>query len=174
MKSSDEFNHFRALLIIFFLCNAEIIFWRLFSKTSLLFDQLMILCVLNILCFMFIRKRFTFLSLTTFSCYVLTSVLVIFQIAGNVDRSRSLYVLAWVQEGKIVDNNDFKLFDVKSKEAADVEAIRQRVLEHKERKLVAIDTNGLYKLTVTGRIIVYLANKLSVMYSLQGWNNNKY
>lgn len=92
----------------------------------------------------------------------------------NIDRSRSFYVLSWVDAGVVsgsISKPDLK--NVKSLEKIDVNAISQRLSEQSQRGLISVSNNE-FSLTIGGRILVTLSKSLSNLFKLNGWNLNRF
>jgi hypothetical protein len=91
----------------------------------------------------------------------------------NIDRSRSFYVLSWADQGKIVNlESGFALKNVSSIERLNPEAINVRVAEQIEKNLLSLDGN-LVRTTSSGKLAVWVAEKLSEIFKLQNWELNK-
>jgi hypothetical protein len=91
----------------------------------------------------------------------------------NVDRSRSLYVLSWVENKKIETNADGELIlDVKSPEKFNVFSIKDRLNEQSSRGLIKFQDES-YLLTWRGRLTLNLAETLAAFYELDGWFKNR-
>ncbi len=116
----------------------------------------------------FIRDEF--LSLVIISgllgCLILPLSLV------NVDRSRSFYVLSWVENGSISSINGELKFRIKSSEALDINGVALRLEEQIGRGLVQ-EANGRYQLTPIGDLYISMANFLADLYRLENWDANK-
>ena len=87
----------------------------------------------------------------------------------NIDRSRSTYVIAWINSGwvKINDGNfeyDEKILRIENNTAM----LDQRILEHKSRKILCITKNDI-ELLLLGKTIYVLANIMSKFFNLVNW-----
>ena len=90
----------------------------------------------------------------------------------NVDRSRSIYVLSWINEGKIkINNNVIDLAQVESKEKLNIDGVRQRINEQTERGLVIQDGNRL-ELSKSGQVIIIISKYVAKIFNLNGWEKN--
>jgi hypothetical protein len=87
----------------------------------------------------------------------------------NIDRSRSFYVLAWLDEDllKVDDEGRLNIYAT-SKEAMNFDAISERLEEHRGRFFVTDD----YKLSSLGKEAVRASNFLAKIFSLDGWFKN--
>ena len=90
----------------------------------------------------------------------------------NVDRSRSFYVLSWVDNGSISSSDGELNFQIKSSEASDINGVALRLKEQIGRGLVQ-EVNGRYQLTPTGDLYISVANFLADLYRLENWDANK-
>ena len=111
-----------------------------------------------------------FLSLVVISS-LLTALILLLSLV-NIDRSRSFYVLSWVDNGSISSNAGELKFRIKSSEALDINGVALRLEEQISRGLVQ-EANGEYQLTPTGSIYVSMANFLADLYRLENWDINK-
>lgn len=151
---------------------------------SLLFEQVFVASFMGPVCLLFIYKispRFQGLKQIA-PCeigYLLIIAVLSFQLIVpssilNIDRSRSFYVLSWVKDGNVhIKDNGLVLTGVKSHEALDVDAIDSRLNEQISRGLIN-KLNGDYELTLRGSLMVKIADILSILFKLQGWNENKH
>jgi len=144
---------------------------------GLLFEQMLLAAMLTgilILGFVPILSRF---KITLVFRSLITGLLLFILIAQgtllNIDRSRSLYILSWAHNNSInfvQGSLDLKL--VKSSERLVPDAILQRIEEHTERGLMKKEDNQIV-LTRRGEFYFQIANQLSKMFSLTGWEENK-
>ena len=108
---------------------------------------------------------------------MLISLLIMFIIGPNtllnIDRSRSFYVLSWVNSHSIkIGSNDELIINVKSPEKSNSIAIRERLQEQTERGLIHSNGNK-YELTWKGKMAYQIAEVLAKFFALQGWMNNR-
>lgn len=123
------------LTLTFFLSSTILFFMRKFSQTSLLFDQIMValvLCLIILIGFskarVLVNRTINIMIKDIVICVLLTFLLLTSTLL-NVDRSRSLYILSWVENGKIkVVNNEYDFSRIQSKEVLDGEGIKLRSL----------------------------------------------
>ena len=90
----------------------------------------------------------------------------------NIDRSRSFYVLSWVQNEQIDISSTPTKIQIKSRESASLEAVLQRVEENQSRGLISKDSNGLH-LTRAGKFLLLTSNVLAHIFVLKNWEANK-
>jgi hypothetical protein len=90
----------------------------------------------------------------------------------NIDRSRSFYVLSWVQNNQIEIISTPTKLQIKSRESASLDAVLQRVEENQTRGLISKDSNGLH-LTRAGEFLLVTSNVLAQVFVLKNWEENK-
>lgn len=90
----------------------------------------------------------------------------------NIDRSRSLYVLSWVDLNQVCVKSGETIVNVRSPESIAMVAISLRLQEHELRGLV-IEKNGCFQITRNGKFILGLANLLAQIFKLENWELNK-
>ena len=153
-------------------------------RNNLLFEQLFVASFIGPVCFLFIYKKFDrpkgLRKINASNVgYLLIIAVLSFQLIApssilNIDRSRSFYVLSWVKDGNVhIKDNGLILTGVKSHEALDPDAIESRLNEQLSRGLIN-KLNGDYKLTFRGSLMVKIADTLSALFKLQGWDENKH
>lgn len=103
---------------------------------------------------------------------LMLSLLVLPYTLLNVDRSRSFYVLSWVDQGRVTVENGQIILEVKSKESADIAGVDLRLKEQAERGLIR-EGNGVYKVTNLGKLTLRIANLLAKLFNLTNWEANK-
>jgi hypothetical protein len=99
----------------------------------------------------------------------LASCLIVPNILLNVDRSRSFYVLAWVDAGKVSHKNGEFVIRAESLEASDKAGVIQRIAEQQDRGLIQEDQMTL---TAKGKFFLDLADFLSRVFKLENWKLN--
>jgi hypothetical protein len=90
----------------------------------------------------------------------------------NIDRSRSIYVLSWVNNEQVSLQGTKLKLNVKSQESSNVEAIESRLVENTERGLITL-TKDSFRLTFMGELVLVYANTMARIFQLQNWNRNK-
>lgn len=91
----------------------------------------------------------------------------------NIDRSRSFYVLSWVQNGDVkFENGQLSLSGVKSSEKLNPLSIRERVDEQISRRLIELRGQKYY-LSKKGKLTLSVAKKIADFYLLEGWFKNQ-
>ena len=92
----------------------------------------------------------------------------------NIDRSRSYYVLSWVDKDLVkMSGASYDLSKIHSSEKLDLVGIQQRLSEQLSRGLIEI-SNSDVKVTASGSFIVKLSNLLADIFKLDGWRKNNY
>jgi hypothetical protein len=92
----------------------------------------------------------------------------------NVDRSRSLYIFGWAEDGNIrYVKGELNLDKVGSAEKLNRRAIEIRVEEQVSRKLMLIDNQGTVKLSFAGHVVFQMAEITSKIFRLTYWRENK-
>jgi hypothetical protein len=159
---------------------------RLKFPSNLLFDQFLVLTVIVFGVSLFITnlkssalpKSISFLSPEAkfFAC--MTVSLLFFSTVQYsvlaVDRSRSLYIFSWVDDG-IIKSLNGQISIISTKEdpegLADVAAITQRIQEQTSRGLMSIEGSSV-QLTRTGKGVLYTAKFTARFFNLRGWFNH--
>jgi hypothetical protein len=90
----------------------------------------------------------------------------------NIDRSRSFYVLSWVDESKVYFENGQIVLEVRSTESTDIAGVDLRLKEQEQRGLIR-EENGVYKVTNIGKLTLRIANLLAKLFNLSNWEANK-
>lgn len=146
---------------------------RHMSQSSLLFDQINI-CTLSasLLIFIIHRKHKAPEQIFRWISIFLVCSLTISTILLNVDRSRSFFVLAWVDRYHLKVLNESFQSQIKSNEAVAKDEIQLRIDEQIARKLVT-EKNGRYFLTKPGQLLLFLGDNLSTVYQLNHYKKNR-
>jgi hypothetical protein len=153
---------------------------RNFDKLRVpLFEQILLATFLSAALFLLISlliKKFKVFSLDETVALLLISVLLCIVVLPlslvNVDRSRSFYVLSWVENGSFYSSDAGIQFRVESTEALDVRGVEQRVKEQLDRGLIE-KSNGQFHLTPSGRFMLKISNLLAQVFQLENWYLNK-
>lgn len=123
------------------------------NRVGLLKDSIRLLIYVNLIALMF-------------------STLVLPYSLLNVDRSRSFYVLSWVEQGRVSVENGQIILKVQSTESADIAGVDLRLMEQEQRGLIQ-ESNGIYKVTNMGKLTLMVANHLAKIFNLINWEVNK-
>lgn len=114
--------------------------------------------------------------MTNFSWMTLLSILLFWSFAQftllNIDRSRSFFLIAWVDQGKVAITNDgYSFAKVYSPEVLNHNGMVQRVDEQISRGILKKENDRL-ELTGKGRIVLETSKFLAREYKLTGWISN--
>ena len=92
----------------------------------------------------------------------------------NIDRSRSTYVLSWVDKGHIsIDvSGNILTNGISSNENLNELATIQRVNENITRGLISVGEDKLH-LTMTGKFLLSICEGAAVLFDLEGWKSNR-
>ena len=91
----------------------------------------------------------------------------------NIDRSRSTFVLAWVDKNLVYSDNKNQIYfkGVESLENLNQKASAQRVLENVQRGLIEpIDRS--FRLTASGKFLLGICEFSADFFDLRGWKEN--
>ncbi len=181
MNKSKLSNEIKPVLVRILVANVLGFFiLYLFRATNilgqLLFEQIIIsaLFIIVVITWFFLSRKSWG---TNFVLEIFVSSLLFVNVASfglvNIDRSRSFYVLSWIQESAVyrVDSN-LDLNKVASKERLNLDAIQLRVDEQVSRGLVFLDGNK-YQLTGLGKMYLSAANTAAKIYKLENWVKNQ-
>jgi hypothetical protein len=90
----------------------------------------------------------------------------------NIDRSRSFYLLAWVGDSKVIENDSgLDLSMVLSSEIRNIDAINVRLNEQISRGLVS-QSGSEYRLTNLGKVYLLMSNVVADWFKLENWKVN--
>jgi hypothetical protein len=92
-----------------------------------------------------------------------------------VDRSRSLYVFGWVEEGSIQSENGRYVLKVTGNDLVsqiENDAISQRIHEQISRGLMKNSKDNEVELTFFGKGILFISEVLASVFNLDGWHRN--
>lgn len=103
---------------------------------------------------------------------LMLSLLVLPYTLLNIDRSRSFYVLSWVDKSKVYFENGQIVLEVRSTESTDIAGVDLRLKEQEQRGLIR-EENGVYKVTNIGKLTLRIANLLAKLFNLSNWEANK-
>jgi len=88
-----------------------------------------------------------------------------------VDRSRSLYIFSWVNDG-VIQSIDGQIIigstTADPEGLNDVEAIAQRIQEQSSRGLMTTEGSTV-QLTLSGKAILSISKLLAIVFNLSGW-----
>lgn len=147
----------------------------LFSST-LIFDQIFLISCLNIGIFLAlfrIRKKIDFDKIVAIISLGLLLMFINQTVILNIDRSRSTYVLSWVDKGHVSldSSGSFVTRGILSDENSNEIATIQRVRENIDRGLIRVE-EGKVHLTFTGKMVLRICKDTAELLDLQGWKTN--
>ncbi len=183
-------NRFKSAILIEFLLALLVTFilvlWRRMTPSDLLFDQF---CIISILLFVlsFLRNKWVdernsrkktnehAIAVALISSLIYFSTIQYTVLA--VDRSRSFYVLSWVEKGwfnyagaslnldPTVVRGDIDL------DTDNLEPIQQRIDEQISRRLIEIKGEKI-QLTPIGELFLSTSNLTATLFNLKNWKTN--
>ena len=166
------FFNFVGAILLFFI--------RKMLPQGILFDQIIqtALLTVSITALSYWKKQSWREELSRNFHFLLTaSLLFIFASTStlvNIDRSRSFYVISWVGQDLVkIKNGNFTYDKVRSEEKILSAQINLRLNEQVQRGLMKIESNQV-KLTRQGKLYLNIAEILSHVYELRGWQENKF
>lgn len=176
-KSRVLLGYFALPFWVFLVSNLFLFVERQYFQFDLLLFEQIIYTNLSVCAFLLVFRKFLVrrLNLSTRDVIqlivigFLASCLVIPNTLLNVDRSRSFYVLAWVDAGKVSLKNGEFVIRAESLEASDEGGIAQRIVEQQDRGLIQEDQMTL---TAKGKFFLDLADFLSRVFKLENWKLN--
>lgn len=166
-------------LLISMLCLKLIrIFTEIELFEAIIFSSIVSALFLVLLAYVLWHMKILTIQLVPTICWALITSMLIVVILGpntvmNIDRSRSFYILSWVQNGGIrIDEDGKLLIQVDSPERLNTRGIQERLLEQSSRGLLEL-RGQTYYLTNTGKITLAVANTIANFYHLDGWFKNR-
>jgi hypothetical protein len=139
---------------------------QLAFQGTLIFEKIIASTIILILVLLLVKrfdyKRFSIILVV----YISMNLLFV-----NIDRSKSFYILFWVENNKISisEGNETYLKDFpKIKSRINEYDFTQRIKEHEARGLIS-SGNGELVLTKTGKFILLTSDLLGRSFRLNGW-----
>lgn len=153
------------LLLVLFLLYV----WRYFDTSIFLFLQIAF-CSIAVLFFLYLLTLFKF---RFFQQREMISVLIAFVFCStlllNIDRSRSVYILKWVED---YQSETFvsieKIAEAKNFSNLEASALKQRVMEQKQTLMLTSRGSGL-RLTGMGEIFIKTCRFFALIFNLRGF-----
>jgi hypothetical protein len=144
--------------------------------STLIFDQIFLISFLNIALYLTLVHKSTkidfdktvaIISLGLFLMFVNQTFIL------NVDRSRSTFVLSWVERGYVSSNSTggFLLEGILSKENSNELGTIQRLRENIDRGLISVQGEKV-QLTLAGSLLLQICEGTANLFDLQGWKTN--
>jgi hypothetical protein len=148
------------------------------KPSTLIFDQLLIISIFIIISYTLLSRIFlkiNFEKLVAIVCLGLFLTFLNQAFVLNVDRSRTTYVLAWVDKGLVSSTltGELRVIGVSSPENQNIEGSVQRIQENIERGLVKVDGKRVL-LTTTGNLLLKMIQITADLFSLEGWHKNNH
>ena len=150
---------------------------------SLLFEQILgvsvfLVLLVTIELLLIHKSSKSRMPFETLICSALIASMLFFTLAQfsllNIDRSRSFYILSWIDNGSMRVQGGLLILDkVKSNEKMNQEAIWERIQEQRLRGLVSVQNSEL-ELTSKGELLLSFANLLGKIFHLENWRVNKH
>jgi hypothetical protein len=167
---TDEIKSISQFLFITLLIFLAIAVWRMFDTKTFLFLQISFVCFLFYLLLLLSRlsnakSSFAHKELTA----ALLSFVILTTLVLNIDRSRSVFVLKWVNElsvSRVVNVDD--IYKYKQLGPSDVSAVSQRLNEQEQMRILKKVGSG-YELTRFGKLFIKTAFLLAKILSLKGF-----
>jgi hypothetical protein len=168
------------LSVVFFIFLTFLLYLlRRFLSDGLVFDQILYLSLVFFIFATFIGTRSfqrvlprsqlaVIVLIVTFFFYSFYSVMLV-----NIDRSRSFYVLSWVEKDKIYYESGKIQVIVESREADNRDGVEQRIIEQIDRGLIKISEDKM-QLTLYGKSLLKVSNAFASIFRLKNWELNNY
>lgn len=163
----------------FVILNVLLIIWRQGTYSVFIIEQIAVITLLSLACATFFPRRFIRLGFikknTRYVLWISTLLFTIFGLVvpGAIDRSRSIFVLQWVDEaaGRLNSEQLLKEINVQV-EIDDKGAILQRLQEQTVRGVVTLNSQGNYEITKFGSVVLLSVDVLASWYNLDGYTRN--
>jgi hypothetical protein len=162
---------------VFFLSCLVFFFERMFFQGGLLYEQIVFAMVLGVALFVLVfgilsRKYPSSFNFSKVFPYFLIGGLLFysfgFSVIMTVDRSKSLYVLNWVNQKEPIALEGLGVALAKKYGSYDKVYVEQRVSEQVRRGVFTED-NGLIRVSRTGNFLWFAANEVAKVFKLNGW-----
>jgi hypothetical protein len=175
MKKNSDFY-------IFFVLGYQLLSIVLFKlvhflyPSSLIFDQVFFLSVFMILAISIVFRLLFHVSFDRLVAVISLSLVLMFlnqSVLLNIDRSRSTFVLAWVDRGFVTldSSSEIQIRGSKSPEATNEIASVQRVEENYQRGLIKLE-DGKFHLSMIGKVLLAFCDWTANFFDLRGWKLN--
>ena len=146
--------------------------WRLLETNTFIFIQIMI-CTLILLLALYslrlTRFRSRFLKGNELLVISMSFIIVTFLLL-NIDRSRSFFLLKWVED---VGNKGISVTELqkqKNLSDADIIAIKQRIQEQDQSGFLFIHNERIY-ISREGKFLVFIFRSVASFENLEGYKN---
>jgi signal transduction histidine kinase len=170
-----------SILFFFIIANLSLIVIRIFSPSSLIVDQsvlVLVICLILSVGFGSFSKvslsnlpfgvrRFAKTQIILSASFLF--IVWVLLVPGTVERSRSLAIFQWItyDQGHHTQK-ELEAALIRTYDGFDLQGFRLRLHEHEVRGLVS-DHNGIISLTDAGKFIQTSAKITAFLYRLNGW-----
>jgi hypothetical protein len=166
------------LFLLYFEVTLFVIFKviQVLFPSTLIFDQILIICFFTIALYIYLLSKKERINFDKYVAIVSLGLFLVFlnqTFILNVDRSRSTYVLSWVDKGYVMSDDTGNLFTegILSKENSYELGTVQRVRENIDRGLMKVDGENV-RLTFVGHILLNICEGTANIFDLKGWKMN--
>lgn len=148
---------------------------RLLSQSSLILEQIMsvsgIIIVINLFLLMKEKKKnYEIMAIVVLIIAVITQFEA--SIFLNIDRSRSVFILAWVNNHEIdVSQGNVRVVKFTSSEMENLDALKLRIDEQVQRGLIKVGSDKIF-LSASGKLVLHFSQKIASIFQLDGWEQN--
>jgi hypothetical protein len=144
--------------------------------STLIFDQIFLISFLNTSLFLIFLRKKVRIDFDMVVAIVALGLFLMFlnqTFILNIDRSRSTYVLSWVDRGLVSqsESGSFITSGILSKENLNEAATVQRLSENVDRGLISVRGESV-RLTMVGSFLLFVCESTAYLFDLQGWKTN--
>lgn len=144
--------------------------------STLIYDQIFYISIFVLSACMLLFKHYFTLNLDKVIASVCLAIVLMSlnqTFLLNIDRSRSTFVLAWVDKNLVYSDSKNRIYfnGVESLENLNQEASAQRVMENVQRGLIE-PFDRSFKLTASGKFLLKLCEFSADFFDLRGWKEN--
>jgi len=168
----EEFFKVRQAALTTLYISMSIAIWRFFDTKTFIFIQI-ILCSFLFLIIKYAKRLFRF-KVNKYTGNELLSVAIAFILITstliNIDRSRSVFVLKWVNQYGQSGTSIEELQKSKNFSSSEKSAVEQRIREQEQMKLLN-SKNGKVYISELGKIAIFLFERIAALENLQGYKD---
>jgi|LakMenE18May11ns_1017448.scaffolds.fasta_scaffold9338412_1 hypothetical protein len=144
--------------------------------STLIFDQIFLISFLNTSLFLIFLRKKVKIDFDKVVAIVALGLFLMFlnqTFILNIDRSRSTYVLSWVDQGLVSksESGSFITSGILSKENSNELGTIQRLRENVDRGLISVKGEKV-QLTLAGSLLLQICEGTANLFDLQGWKTN--
>lgn len=167
----DAFSIVKGIIFTLF-SFSELALWRHFNPNIFSFHQILIICFMNLI-FLYLLETLKPNSFTSFFhgkelIVVLISFLIVSFLVLNVDRSRSFYLIRWVEISEPHGTSIYKIADKYDLSNQEVKDFNLRIREQVSSGTISI-SRGTMHLTLMGKLLANLFSFTAKFESLNGY-----